>query len=103
MKNLYYVYIIKCSDKSYYTGITNNLHRRVGEHNEGINLYCYTYTRRPVELVFSQEFTDVNEAIIFEKKLKGWSRAKKETLIENRLENLPKLSKNKKDSSTSSE
>ena len=103
MKNLYFVYIIKCSDSSYYVGITNNLLQRINEHNSGIDSHSYTYSRRPVELVFNQEFIDVNGAIIFEKKLKGWSRAKKEALINNRCEDLPLLSKNKKDSSTSSE
>ncbi len=103
MKNLYFVYIIKCSDSSYYVGITNNLLKRINEHNSGIDSHSYTYSRRPVELVFNQEFIDVNGAIIFEKKLKGWSRAKKEALINNRCEDLPLLSKSKKDSSTSSE
>ena len=98
-----YVYIIKCSDNSYYVGVTNNLQKRINEHNDGIDSMSYTFSRRPVELVFNQEFLDVNYAIIFEKKLKGWSRAKKEALINNRFEDLPLLSKNRKDSSTGSE
>ena len=103
MRKSYFVYIIKCSDKSYYTGITNNLIKRIDEHNEGIEPNSYTHSRRPVVLVYSQEFMDVNDAILFEKKLKGWSRAKKEALIEGRLNDLPNLSKNKRDFSTSSE
>lgn len=100
MRKIYYVYIIKCSDNSYYVGVTNNLQKRINEHNDGIDSMSYTFSRRPVKLVFNQEFLDVNYAIIFEKKLKGWSRAKKEALINNRFEDLPLLSKNRKDSST---
>ena len=78
----YYVYILKCSDNSYYTGITNNLERRIREHNAGINKGCYTYNKRPLNLVFQQEFNDVIQAIYFEKKIKGWTRAKKKALID---------------------
>lgn len=91
----YYVYILKCSDNSYYTGITNDLSRRVNEHNDGINLSCYTYIRRPVQLVFSSEFTDVTLAILFEKQVKGWSRKKKEAVINGEWHLLPDLSKNR--------
>ena len=99
MRKIYFVYIIKCSDKSYYVGITNNLERRLYEHNEGFDPYSYTYSRRPVNLVFEQSFHDVDNAILYEKKIKGWSRAKKEALIEGRINDLPKLSKNIKESS----
>ena len=79
--NNYYVYILKCSDCSIYTGITNNLEKRYGEHKYGLDKECYTFSRRPVKLVFNQEFNDVIQAIYFEKKIKGWTRAKKEALI----------------------
>ena len=92
---IYYVYILKCSDNSYYTGITNDLLRRVDEHNDGITPTCYTYNRRPVELVFSSEFIDVTLAISFEKQVKGWSRKKKEAIIRGDWNLLPELSKNK--------
>lgn len=72
----YYVYIIQCADNSYYTGITNNLERRMAEHNSGIDSYCYTYKRRPLKLVFQQQFTEVTQAIAFEKQVKGWTRKK---------------------------
>jgi putative endonuclease len=75
------VYIVLCSDASYYTGITNDTDRRLYEHNSGIDRFCYTYTRRPVRLVYAAEFTDPNEAIRWEKQIKGWSRAKKDALI----------------------
>ncbi len=77
----YYVYILKCSDDSYYTGITNNLEKRYDEHELGKYGDCYTYKRRPLELVFRQEFNDVLQAIYFEKKIKKWTRVKKEALI----------------------
>ena len=85
----YFVYILKCSDNSYYVGITNNLDRRIIEHQDGLDFHSYTFNKRPVLLEFYQEFNDVLEAIYFEKKLKGWSRAKKKALIDgdfNRLQ-----------------
>ncbi|MDQ8749401.1 hypothetical protein ATE49_09930 [Elizabethkingia miricola] len=91
----YYVYIVKCSDNSYYTGMTNNLTRRIDEHNEGNNPESYTYTRRPVKLVFYSEFNEVEQAIAFEKQVKGWSRKKKEAIINDNWEILPDLSKNR--------
>ncbi|SKC15074.1 GIY-YIG nuclease family protein [Dyadobacter psychrophilus] len=75
------VYILKCSDESYYTGVTNCLERRLAEHTSGRKETSYTYSRRPVELVFSRKFKYVNDAIAFEKQVKGWSRKKKEAII----------------------
>lgn len=74
---LYYVYILKCADGLTYTGITNDLSRRLLEHENGLIKSCFTYKRRPVELIFHQEFTDVVQAIYFEKKIKKWSAKKK--------------------------
>ncbi|OPC45889.1 GIY-YIG nuclease family protein [Elizabethkingia anophelis] len=91
----YYVYIVKCSDNSYYTGMTNNLTRRIDDHNEGNNPDSYTYIRRPVELVFYYEFNDVDQAIAFEKQVKGWSRKKEEAIINDNWAILPELSKNR--------
>lgn len=90
-----YVYIVNCKDDSYYTGVTNNVEKRVVEHNYGLDKKSYTYSCRPVNLVFSQEFIDPNEAIRFEKQVKGWSRAKKEALIDGNFEKLVKLSNRK--------
>lgn len=59
----YYVYMLRCSDGSYYTGITNSVERRLWQHQQGINPACYTFSRRPVELVHSAWFTDAFEAI----------------------------------------
>ena len=92
---MFYVYVLLCLDGTYYTGITNNLRRRIAEHQSGLNKKSYTFKRRPVELVYKVMFTDVIEAIAFEKKIKKWSVAKKEALIAGRFEILPELSKKK--------
>lgn len=90
----YYVYILKCADNSYYTGITSNLEQRLRIHQNGDNKGCYTYFRRPVVLVYCDYFNDVRNAIAFEKQVKGWSRKKKEALIASDWERLKILSKN---------
>lgn len=87
-----YVYILKCNDSSYYTGVTNDLEKRLQQHNQGVINTSYTFSRRPVHLVFHQQFNDPATAISFEKKIKGWSRKKKEALISNNIEDLPTLS-----------
>ena len=79
--NTYYVYIVKCKDNSYYTGVTNDIEKRIAEHNSGFDKNSYTFSRKPVELMFTYEFNDINQAIAFEKQLKGWSRKKKEAVI----------------------
>jgi putative endonuclease len=88
-----WVYILKCSDRSYYVGSTVDLDRRLTEHRSGEGA-AYTRRRRPVELVFAQEFDRVDEAFALEKRVQGWSRAKREALIEGRLSDLPLLSHN---------
>ncbi len=88
----YFVYLLKCADRSYYTGVTNDLQRRIQEHKDGSNRSAYTYHRRPLELVFHIEFENIKEAIAFEKRVKGWSRKKKEALINKEWDSLPKLS-----------
>ena len=90
-----YVYILKCSDYSYYTGVTSNLAQRVFQHEIGFYSECYTANRRPIELVYYCEFTDINIAIETEKKIKKWSRLKKEALINQEYEKLPNLAKKK--------
>lgn len=62
----YFVYILKCSDNTY----SNNLERGLFEHKSGINKECYTFCRRPLELVFYKTFNDINLAITYEKKIK---------------------------------
>lgn len=89
----YYVYIVRCRDHSYYTGITNDYERRLTEHNSGHDPKSYTYSRKPVRLVYVAQFNDVNDAIAWEKRVKRWSRKKKEALIRKDFDALPKLSK----------
>jgi putative endonuclease len=76
-----YVYLLRCADQSYYVGSTRGtLDQRIGEHNAG-TFGGHTASRRPVELVWSQDFDRITDAIACERQLKGWSRAKKEALI----------------------
>ena len=90
---VYYVYILKCSDNTYYTGITSNLIARITEHISGKHLDSYTYFRRPITLVFYTTFTNAELAIASEKQIKKWSKAKKEALINGNYEELPNLAK----------
>lgn len=87
----YYVYIVECSDKSYYVGVTNNLERRIWEHNNDENKLNYTYKRRPVILKYCERFQDITQPIAWEKQLKGWSRKKKEALFNNDWEEIKRL------------
>ncbi|MBV8333175.1 MAG: GIY-YIG nuclease family protein [Candidatus Eremiobacteraeota bacterium] len=77
----YFVYMVRCTDGTYYVGMTNDGDRRIAEHNLGLDRGCYTFSRRPVVLVYSEHFNDVWDAISSEKKLKGWSHAKKSALV----------------------
>ena len=94
----YCVYILQCSDGSYYTGITNDIERRFYEHSNEFTPNSYTFTRRPLKLVFTEYFQDVNHAIGFEKQVKGWSRKKKEAIIKGNWDKLHGLSQCKNDS-----
>ena len=91
----YFVYILLCSDNSYYTGITNDLERRLYEHQSGSDAKSYTYKRRPVKLVFHETFNEVLQAIAFEKQVKGWKRSKKEAIINGNWDLIIDLSKRK--------
>ena len=91
--NVSYVYILICSDNSYYTGITSNLNKRLLEHKTGKHKDSYTYYRRPVNLVYQTEFTDITLAISTEKQIKKWSRIKKQALINGEFDKLPNLAK----------
>jgi putative endonuclease len=90
MKTMY-VYILKCSDNSYYTGVTNNLEARLSQHIDGYDPDCFTFSRRPLELVYYAQCNSPMQAILLEKKIKKWSRVKKEALINNNLDELNKL------------
>lgn len=77
----FWVYILRCSDYSYYTGHTDNLEDRIAQHHSGAFPSCYTFQRRPLELVFAQEHSTREEALSAEQQIKGWSRKKKEAMI----------------------
>ena len=87
-----YMYILKCSDKSYYVGSTDNLTLRVEEHNAGEGC-TYTKERLPVQLVYHEECFNIKDAFIREQQVKGWSRKKKEALIKGDVNSLRLLSK----------
>jgi len=87
----YVVYILKCSDASFYTGITGNFEHRWTQHQIGFFKDCYTCSRRPLQLEYQMVFTDVIQAILFEKKIKGWTRAKKQALVNNDFDTLQLL------------
>ena len=89
-----YMYILECSNGRFYVGSTNNLERRISEHQNGHG-YNYTKERLPVELIYYEEFNRIDEAFKREQQIKGWSRVKKIALIENNHSQLPRLSKSK--------
>ena len=87
------VYMLRCSDASYYVGSTKQaLEARVWEHNN-LPIDSYTARRRPVTLVFCESYDRITDAIARERQIKGWSRRKKEALITLDYEGLPALSR----------
>lgn len=86
-------YILKCADGSYYTGHTDDLEQRFGQHQSGAFPTCYTYGKRPVELVWADDFQTCKEALIVERQIKGWSRKKKEALIDGDFSAIQRLAK----------
>ena len=76
----FWVYLLRCANGSYYAGHTDKLEGRLWQHDQGI---CCEWTRRrrPVELVWCEAVPTRDEAIAFERRIKGWTRAKKEALI----------------------
>jgi predicted GIY-YIG superfamily endonuclease len=93
--NEFYVYILECSDGSYYTGHTDDLEARLSAHQTG-TFGGYTSKRRPVELVYHETFGTRDEAFDAERRIKGWRREKKEALINQDWDLLIKLSNQKK-------
>jgi len=88
-----WVYILSCSDSSYYTGSTNSLELRLAQHTAGEGGQ-WTRSRLPVHLIFAQDFPSDHEAFLCERQIKGWSRAKKEALIRGDCDALVELSRN---------
>ena len=87
------MYILKCADGSYYTGSTRNIQTRLQQLKTGKGSK-YTSTRLPIELICLEEYERIDEAYAREKQVQGWSRKKKEALVNNEYGKLPELSKN---------
>lgn len=90
---MFYVYILQCSDKSYYIGQTTQPETLVQQH--ATKRIYYTALRLPVTIMYTREFTDIAEATRFEIQIKGWSRAKKEALMVGDFEAIKMLSRKK--------
>ena len=97
----FWTYILRCCDGSYYVGHTDALEQRIGQHQTG-QIPGYTHKRRPVTLVWSQDFASRIEALEAERRTKGWSRAKKEALIAGDWERLSLLARNRLDQTSPS-
>lgn len=96
----FHTYILRCSDGSYYTGHTEDLDARLAQHERG-TLPGYTHDRRPVTLAWCEAFATRDEALAAERRIKGWSRAKKEALIAGDWERVSMLARNRQGTSTS--
>ena len=89
-----WTYILECADGSFYVGSTTDLERRVSQHDRGEGAdYTKPRRRRPVRLVWAVEFQRRDEAYAYEKRIQGWSRAKRIALIEGRYGDLPALAR----------
>lgn len=88
-----YIYILRCSNGQYYTGSTIDLDRRLAQHQQGEGAN-FTKKHLPVELVYYEEYQRIDEAFYREKQVQGWSRKKKEALINGNHQELPRLSRN---------
>jgi predicted GIY-YIG superfamily endonuclease len=96
----FWVYILRCADRSYYTGHTDNLEKRVVEHQAG-EIEGYTSTRLPVTLMFADEFPTREEATARERQIKGWSRRKKEAMMRGDWIEVSRLAGGKRPSTSS--
>jgi putative endonuclease len=85
--------MLRCSDSSYYIGVTSDLQKRLSQHQSGHYQQAYTYKRRPVELVYAGVFQYIQDAKDWEARIKRWSRKKKEALFIGDRDNLINLSK----------
>ncbi len=95
-----WIYILKCADKSFYTGSTTDLKKRIAEHQTGYFPDSYTHSRLPVDLVYSLELDNYNEAFRLEHQIKNWSKKKKEALIKGDFDLLHELAKCKNETSS---
>lgn len=88
-----HMYLLKCCDGTFYTGSTTHLERRLRQHQNGMGAN-YTKKRLPVELVYYEEYSQINEAFYREKQVQNWSQKKKQALVDGDFEKLPSLAKN---------
>lgn len=90
---MFWVYILQCSDDSFYVGHSDDLQKRLYEHEAGLFSTCYKFNKCPVQLVFTEQFESRENALARERQLKDWSRAKKIALINSDWDKLILLSK----------
>ena len=90
---MFYVYMLRCSDGSYYVGHTENLEKRLAEHKSAFYKNCFTAKRLPVELVYVAEFETRDEAFVLERKIKRWKKSKKIALANKEWDLLSELAK----------
>jgi len=93
----YAIYILKCSDGTYSTGLTKELEARLREHELGAHPDSYTFSRRPVKLVWRIVTNSYKEAFQWEHQIKGWSRAKKEALIRGDIDGIHEIVKTERE------
>jgi len=91
MQNIFHVYILKCINGAYYVGHTDNIEQRISEHNLGTIKNCYTKNKRPLKLIFVQDFPTRDAAFHAERQIKGWSRKKKEAFIQGNWNEIKRL------------
>jgi predicted GIY-YIG superfamily endonuclease len=91
----FYAYLLRCSDGRFYAGSTDDLEARVAQHQAGHDTGCYTFKRRPVILAWSDSFSTRIEAKEAERRLKGWSRAKKQALIAGDWDRIKQLARSR--------
>ena len=96
----FWVYILECADGSYYTGHTDDLDRRIAQHQSG-EMPGYTQTRHPVVLRFCQDIATREEALFMERRIKGWSHKKKEAMMRGDWAEVSRLAKSARPSTSS--
>lgn len=93
---MFYVYILKCNDGSFYTGYTDNLAKRLVQHSQAHFKNCYTVGRLPVRLAFQGAFKTKERALIIEKQINEWSKKQKQALIDDNWSEIMRLSRKEK-------
>jgi predicted GIY-YIG superfamily endonuclease len=91
---MFHCYMLRCADGTYYVGQTDDIDQRIGQHQAGW-VKGYTFKRRPVELVWNDQFQTRDDAKSAERQIKGWGRAKKEALIAGDWERISELARSK--------